>query len=126
MEHQTRAGQRNGNLPFIRSGNDVRRLSQTGTIRLRSNDGTIMDRIWRHAHLRTLFAAFPHFDLRRMVRYLSGVQQIQIAPTFPLTTWQRAATAVTSGRAALCPPVMSDVMRRALNARPVMTVCTCA
>ncbi|MGF6598871.1 hypothetical protein P3T23_003588 [Paraburkholderia sp. GAS448] len=86
-----------------------------------------MDRsFWRHAHLSTLFAAFPNFDLSRMVRYLSGVQQIQIVPTFPLTTRQCSSTAVTSTRAALCPPVMNDVMRLALNARPVMTVCACA
>ncbi|TDN63903.1 hypothetical protein [Paraburkholderia sp. BL10I2N1] len=86
-----------------------------------------MDRsFWRHAHLRTLFAALPHFDLSRMVWHLCGMQQIQIVPTFPLTTSHCPSTAVTSTRAALCLPVMNDAMRRALRARPVVTVCACA
>jgi hypothetical protein len=86
-----------------------------------------MDRsFWRHAHLRTLSAAFPYFDPGRMVRYLAGVQQIRIAPTFPLTTRQRASTVVTSARAALCPPLMNDVMRGVPSARPAMTARTCA
>ena len=58
-----------------------------------------MDRIWRHTHLSMLFAAFPHSGLSRIVRYLSGVQPIQITPTFPLITRQRTSMAVTSARA---------------------------
>ncbi|SEA93422.1 MFS transporter, NNP family, nitrate/nitrite transporter [Paraburkholderia sartisoli] len=65
-------------------------------IRMRSDDGTIMDRsFWRNGHTPTLFSAFLYFDLSFMVWYLLGPLQIQIAHTLSLTTQQRGLMVAT-------------------------------